>query len=214
MAKPVPLTVTLVMLTLALPVLVSVRVWEAVLPAATVPKLTLVGPAVSATVEALACAVTGREAPTEEVLVMMATDPLKAPAALGVNMTVKLLLVPGLNNVDPENPLMLSPVPLATTPVTVSGAPPSFVNFKVWEVGAPTTAEVKLMLEGVTCNSGPAGAACALIPLGVETQPINAGTAATNTASDKSVRDLATIVLAILPSKKKPARLTHLSGQS
>jgi hypothetical protein len=76
---------------------------------------------------------------------------------------------------------------------------------------------VKLILEGVTCNCAPAGAAGpagALFPLGVATQPINAGTAITNAPSDKSIRDLATIFLAILPSEKKPTRLTHLSGQA
>jgi hypothetical protein len=112
---------------------------------------------------------------------------------------------------------MLRPLPLATTPITVSAEPPSFVSFNVCEVCTPTTAEVKLMLEGVTCNCGPAGsagAAGALFALGVATQPINAGTAAASAASDKSIRDLATIFLAILPSEKKPARLTHRSGQS
>jgi hypothetical protein len=145
---------------------------------------------------------------------MMATDPVKAPAAFGVSKTVKLLLVPGLNNVEPENPLILRPVPLATTPVTVSAEPPSFVNFKVCDVCTPTTAEVKLILEGVTCNCGPVGVIAALFPPGVATQPISTGTAAVNTASDKSIRDLATIFLAILPSEKNPTRLTHLSGQS
>lgn len=145
---------------------------------------------------------------------MMATDPVKAPAAFGVSKTVKLLLVPGLNNVEPENPLILRPVPLATTPVTVSAEPPSFVNFKVCEVCTPTTAEVKLILDGVTSNCGLVGVIAPVVPLGVATQPINAGTAAANAANDKSVRDLATNFLAILPSQKKPTRLTHLSGQS
>jgi hypothetical protein len=144
----------------------------------------------------------------------MATDPVKAPAALGVSKTVTLLLVPGLNKVEPENPLILRPVPLATTPVTVSAEPPSLVNFKVCEVCTPTTAEVKLILEGVTCNCAPVGVIAAVFPWGVATQPINTGTAAVHAANDKSIRDLATILLAILPSEKKPARLTHISGQS
>jgi hypothetical protein len=197
--------------------LVIVRFSEAVLPAATVPKLRLAGPTARDFAALAAFAATGKDAPTEGVLVMMATDPVKAPAALGVSRTVKLLLVPGLNKVEPENPLILRPVPLATTPVTVSAEPPSLVNFKVCDVCTPTTAEVKLILDGVTCNSGPAGAmgvTAVVFPLGVATQPINTGTAAANTASDNSIRDLAAILWAILPSEKNPARLTHVSGQS
>ena len=126
MLNPVPLKETFETVTATFPLFVSVKFCDAVLPALTVPKLTLAGPTERDRSSLAASPVTGREALTDATLVMIDTVPLKAPLLFGVTSTVSVLLVPGANSVEPEKPLTLTPLPLATTPTTVSEAFPLF----------------------------------------------------------------------------------------
>jgi hypothetical protein len=176
MLNAAPLTEICEIVTSLFPVFVSVISCETGLSAATEPKLRLEGPTEIASFAAATSPVTGNAAVTAAVFVNTETDPLKAPAAFGVNCTVKVLLVPGFNSVDPENPLMLKPAPLAITPVTVSASSPVFESLNDSELCTPAIAEEKLMLDGVTSSRGSSTNEGALLAIGAATQPIKNGT--------------------------------------
>jgi hypothetical protein len=211
MLKPVPLSVTCETVTVLFPVLVSVKLCDADLPAASVPKFTLVGPTASAKSLPAASPVTGKDALTLATLVRIETVPLNVPLLFGVTCTVKVLLVPGFSKVEPVNPLMLRPLPLATTPVTVTAAPPSLAIFSVCEVCVPTTVEPKLILDGVIARAGSKGVTGDVAVPRVETQPTN-GIAASAVANDKVSRQLALKFFPVFTKRIKPIRLTLRSG--
>jgi hypothetical protein len=185
MPNPVPLTQIFDTVTSVFPVFVSVTLCDAVLPALTVPKFTLVGPTAIASFAAATVPAIGTAAFIVAVLVITERLPLNVPAALGVNCTVRLLLVPGFNNVDPENPLIPKPEPLATTPVTVSGSSPVFANCRVCELCTPTTAEEKSILEGVTTRRAEDTIPGVPLAIGDATHPMSEGVIAATLANAK-----------------------------
>src|SRR5271156_4246573 len=184
--KPVPFTLTLETVTSVFPVFVKVTFCETVLPAVTVPKLKLEGPTEIASFALATSPVTGSSVEAAAVFVNTETDPANVPATFGVNCTVSVLLVPGFSSVEPENPLILKPAPLAMTPVTVKAASPVFESFKVCEACTPTIAEEKLTLEGVTSSRGASVKAGVLPIIGDVAQPIEKGIIATAIASIKT----------------------------
>jgi hypothetical protein len=129
--NPVPLTLTLETVTTVFPVFDNVTFCVTGLSALTVPKLKLEGPTETTELAVATSPVTGSAAVTAAVLVKTDTVPLNAPEVWGVNCTVIVLLVPGFSCVEPENPLMLKPAPLAMTPVTVKASSPVFASFNV-----------------------------------------------------------------------------------
>ena len=57
------------------------------------------------------------------------TFPVAAPAAVGVNVTVKLALCPAVSVTGAVMPLKVNPVPLIATSEIVTLEPPVFVTF-------------------------------------------------------------------------------------
>src|SRR5271154_398706 len=212
--KPVPLTATFETATSAFPVFFPAPLSSAVLPAVTVPKLKLEGPTEIASFALATSRVPGSAAVTAAVFVNTETDPVNVPAAFGVNCTVRLLLVPGFSSVEPENPLILKPAPLAMTPVTVKAALPVFESCKVCEACTPTIAEEKLTLEGVTSSRGASVKAGVLPIIGDVAQPVEKGIIAAAIASIKASCQLARCLPASANRRDHPTCFTHISGYS
>src|SRR5512146_681257 len=123
--------------TLALPVLLSVIVWLALLPTFTLPKLTLVGAAESCAMpwpDPLSATVTGEV----ELLFTRLTLPLAEPPVVGANVTVKLLVWPGVRVNGTVMPLMLNPVPEAVACEIVRFAEPGLLKVTVCVALLPT----------------------------------------------------------------------------
>ncbi len=214
MPNAVPLTEICEIVTGLFPVFVSVIPCETALLVATVPKLTLEGPTEMAKLAAATSPVTGSAAVTPAVFVDTETDPVNAPVAFGVNCTVNVPLVPGFNSVEPENPLMLNPVPVAAIPVTVSASSPVFETVSDWALCTPATAEEKLMLDGVTSSRGVSTNEGALVAIGVTMQPYKKGMIATTLAATKINCRRTLFGLASVNRRVHPAFFTLISKQS
>ena len=212
--NPVPLAKIFDTVISVFPVFVNVTLCDAILPALTVPKFTLVGPTAIASFAAATVPDTGTAAFIVAVLVVTETFPVNAPAAFGVNSTVRVLVVPGFNKVDPENPLMLKPEPLVTTPVTVNASSPVFATCTVCELCTPTTAEEKSMLEGVTTSRAAAASPGVPLAIGDATHPTSEGVIAAMLATAKYSRQLRLLRPTLANHKENPDCLTLISGQS
>lgn len=110
---PVIVTCEIVMLVPPLFVTVSDRL--CVPPTATLPNARLVGFATSAPADAVPVAVKGMFNVGFDAFEVIATLPLTAPAAVGVNNTLKLALWPAVRVTGALIPLTLNPVPLTAT---------------------------------------------------------------------------------------------------
>jgi hypothetical protein len=124
--KPVPDALAAVIVTLAVPEFVSVTDCDALLPSATLPKLTLVGFGVRAPCAPvpLRAIVSGEPG----ALLVIETLPLALPAVVGVNLEVKEVLAPALIVSGTVKPLIVKPVPDALAAVIVTLPVPEFVR--------------------------------------------------------------------------------------
>jgi hypothetical protein len=151
--------VAAVMFSAALPVLVSVTVFEALLPMVTLLKATEDGLIAScdcvAVPEPLRLIVSGDPG----ALLATETLPLALPAVVGENFTVKELVAPGFK-VPAENPLSEKPAPEALAADTETGAVPVLVSVTETDPVLPIRTLPKLMLEGFA-DSTP----CVPVPL-------------------------------------------------
>ena|SRR5438874_3766525 len=109
--NPVPAVVTLEIVTLELPLFVSVTLDEPLAPRFTFPKLRLVGFAASRRVGVVP--VPPREIDRGEpgALLTSETEPLTVPAALGENTALKEAVLPGAIVKGMAKPVMLKPAP-------------------------------------------------------------------------------------------------------
>jgi len=135
--NPVPLTATCEIVTLVPPVFVTVSRSDELLPTVTVPKLRLVGFDVSRPGET-PVAVRGISSAGFDALDMTVTLPVAAPAEVGVNRTLKLVLCPAPTVIGVVTPLKLNPVPLMATPEIVTLVPPVFVRVSESDESLPT----------------------------------------------------------------------------
>jgi len=103
----VALTVTVEMVTLEVPLLVSVTLWEPELPALMFPKLRLVGFAVSVTVAATPVPLKDIVVGEPGALLVMVTVPVKLPAVVGANTALNVALFPAARVTGVASPLML-----------------------------------------------------------------------------------------------------------
>jgi hypothetical protein len=145
--NPVPVTATCDIEMLVLPVFVRVsdRAWVCAI--CTLPKLRLVGFAPSAPA-ATPVPDRGIFKVGFEAVEVMATLPLTAPAAVGVNETLKLVLCPAVSVSGVVMPLRLNPDPLAVAAEIVMLEPPVFVKVSDKVCLTPTAALPKLRLVG------------------------------------------------------------------
>ena len=87
-------------------------------------------------------------------LLVIETLPESAPAAVGLNATVKVTLEPAATVAGTARPEMLKPEPAAFTCEIASGAVPVFESLIVWLASAFTATLPKFTEEGVTLISG------------------------------------------------------------
>lgn len=127
MVNPAPLTPTLVMLTLVFPLLLSVTACWVFVPVVTELKFTLLGLALSAVLDATPEPVNGMVMfGTVGSLLESTTLPVAAPAALGENNTLNVVLPAAAMFIGVESPVMVKPVPVTEEELKVSVAAPVF----------------------------------------------------------------------------------------
>ncbi len=88
------------------------------------------------------------------------TVPVTAPAAVGENFTLKVVLCPAPSVAGTERPVMLNPVPEALPCERVMLAVPGFVKVTFTVPLAPTSKLPKLMLDGFAVK-----APCTAVPV-------------------------------------------------
>lgn len=144
-AKFVPVMLTCEMVTLALPVLVSVTDFEALLPALTLPKLRLLALAESVCVAVVLLPVS--ETVDDEELALLTSDkvPVTLPAVCGAKTTVNEAFCPAEMLAGKVRPLMLKPLPVTFAWETVSVALPVLLICRGWELLVPVVMLGKVM---------------------------------------------------------------------
>ena len=106
------LTETCEMVRLVFPLLVMVTLFELELPAFTLPKLRLVGLAVSDDVAVTPVPLRDTAAGEFGALLVIDRLPVTAPADAGANFSVKLLDCPAVKESGSVNPAVLNPLPV------------------------------------------------------------------------------------------------------
>ena len=137
------------MLTLELPVLVTVTVCGLLLPTNTLPKLKLVGLAVSWNVAATPVPLSGIAVGELGALLTSDTEPVTLPAAVGVNAALNVALAPAAIVCGTLRPVMLKPVPVTVACEIVALAVPVFFKVIVCEALFPVMTLPKAALDGV-----------------------------------------------------------------
>lgn len=160
--KPLPLDVTAEMVTVAVPVLVSVTLCDALLPTVTFPKDRLVGLTLSLRFRPRPL----RETNVGEFVAALATDTLPDTvfSSAGENWAEKVPVCPGARLRGKATPLMLKPVPLTLAWVTTRFELPVLVRLTVCVLLLPTITSPKATLPGLALSGGGDAWGAALCP--------------------------------------------------
>src|SRR5713226_2156141 len=142
------------MLTLELPVSVSVTVCAALLPKFTLPKLRLVGFAVSRKVAVTPVPLRAIASGELGALLTSETAPVTLPAALGVKPTLNVALLPAAMVTGAVMPVRLKSLPDTVAWEIVTLALPVLDSLMVCELLVPVTTLPKLALEGIVASCG------------------------------------------------------------
>lgn len=143
--------------TLAVPVFVTVMDWVPLLPTATDPKLTLEGLALSW--PSVPVPDNAIDAGDPGALLTIEMPPVAAPATVGVKIAENDALLPALIVIGMLAPLMLNPVPDGDAADTVSVAVPALVSVTVCVPLLPTDTLPKATLAGLIVSCG-----CVAVP--------------------------------------------------
>lgn len=135
--NPLPDAAALDTLTAAPPVFVTVTGTVLLLPRATLPKLVLVGFAVTAP-GASPVPESGRLSGDPVASDTIASAPVAAPAAVGAKPTLKVTLWFAASVTGTESPLTEKPAPLALAREMVTEVPPVLVKVSDWLDALPT----------------------------------------------------------------------------
>lgn len=147
--NPVPVAEALVIVTLELPVFVSVTFSELLLPSLTLAKFKLVGFALKVRVAAWPVPLKAMESGEFGALLTIEIEPLTFPAPVGVNTALKVLLLPALIVIGSAGILLIvNPVPETVACETDTAAVPPFVRLIVWELLLPTVTVPRFALDG------------------------------------------------------------------
>jgi len=138
------LTLSCEIVTLLLPLFVSVTVFEFDVPAFTLPKLTLVG--LADIVTDAATPVPLRETVLGEfgALLTIFIVPLRLPAVVGAKVALKVVLCPAARDAGVVKPLALYAAPLIVICEMVREAVPELVTVKLCDLVCPSTILPKL----------------------------------------------------------------------
>jgi hypothetical protein len=150
MLKPVPVTEADVIVTAAVPPLVSVIGVVFVLPVVTLPNATDVGFAESCGAVPVPLSEIASGEPGALLVIEMLPEAL--PADAGANCAVKAALEPALMVSGVVSPDMLKPVPDADAAEIVTLAVPELVSVMVCVPLLPTATLPKLKLDGLALN--------------------------------------------------------------
>lgn len=149
--KPEPVAVAAVMVTLDPPVLVTVSESVLFLLTCTVPKLRLVGFALSVPA-ASPVPVRGMVSVGLVALLVIERFPLTSPVAVGVKMTLKVFVWPAVKVTGKLSPVILKPAG-ADAAVMVTLVPPELVRVSERVVLEPTVTLPKLRLVGLAVSA-------------------------------------------------------------
>jgi hypothetical protein len=142
-----------VMLTAAVPVLLTMIDWFPLLPTCTDPKFTLAGDAdnspTGAAVPVPLSAMTREGSPASLVIVM---DPEALPVAVGVNVVVRVTLDEGFTVAGVVTPLTLYAAPVTEIAEMCTAAVPVLFKTTCWVPLLPTCIDPKLTLVGEADN--------------------------------------------------------------
>ena len=122
--NPAPVTVTVEMVTLALPLLVSATLSELLLPSLTLPKLKLEVLKPNTLVEAMPVPLSAIDRGELGALLTSEIEPVTAPAAVGAKIALKVVFVPATMVSGALMPEILNPVPVTLTEEMVKLAEP------------------------------------------------------------------------------------------
>lgn len=122
--------------------------WGALLPTATLPKLTLAGLIVSCGCAAVPDPVKGIVSGEPGAVLLIEILPVAVPAADGENFAVNVVVFPAASVAGTDRPVKLYPVPEALPCEMVMLAVPEFVRMTFTDALAPTSKLPKLTLEG------------------------------------------------------------------
>lgn len=148
--NPEPLAASWVMVTAALPELVSETVCEVLLPTEAFPKLMVEGLAVSCGWEATPVPVRPITCGEFGALLTREMLPVRAAAEEGTNLAVKVVLCPETRVDGVARPLILTPAPEIVICEMVTVAEPELVKVIGDEPLEPTITLPKFTLEGLT----------------------------------------------------------------
>ncbi|MGB8535946.1 MAG: hypothetical protein WCD57_06000, partial [Acidobacteriaceae bacterium] len=137
--NPVPVVVTLAIVTFEFPLFVKVALKVLLLPSFTFPKLKLVGLAPSKSVAAPPVPLNGIVSGELGPLLTRDTDPLTLPVLVGANAALKVVLAPAASVAGIERPLIVKPVPVTFACEIVMLAVPLFFRLMVCELVLPVT---------------------------------------------------------------------------
>jgi hypothetical protein len=152
--NPAPLSLICAMVTLEFPEFVKVTLCVAEDPVFTFPKAMLVVLKASACIAATPVPLSAIAAGEVGALLTTLILPVAAPAAAGLNCTLKLPVWPDISVIGSANLPMLNPRPVTLTWLTDSVPVPVFCNWIVCEAGEPTVTFPKLALDGVIPDAG------------------------------------------------------------
>ena len=144
--KPTPVTETVEIFMLEFPVFVNVELNDLLVPGVTVPKFKLAGLTPSEVLAAEPVPVTSITSGDGTPFVTSVIEPLTAEDDAGVNTALKVALELGAIAVDVDNPVKLTPAPLAANCEKVSAALPLLWSVIGWVLVFPTTTFPKLTL--------------------------------------------------------------------
>lgn len=211
--KPAPLTLTLDIFMSEFPVFVSVELKVLLLPSATVLKFKLLGLKPNDAWAPEPVPVTPITNGEGTPFVTSVMEPMTAKLELGANTALNVTLEFGAMVVDVDNPVKLTPVPLAANCENVSVALPLFLSVIGCEFVFPTTTFPKLTFDVLAdtnaCRPTPlseiaAGALSVL--LAMETAPVTGpGAVGANLTAARIVFPGARFAGADSPLNVKPA---------
>ena len=154
--NPVPAAVMLEILTAVFPEFVSTTCLGTLVPVATVPKLTLVGFAVSWPTAAFAVPLRAIVRVELEASLLTVIAPVSLPAVVGLKFAVSVAVCDAFRVAGVVRPLTEKPVPVAATLEIFTAALPALVRTICCELLLPVVTVPKLTLAGLA-DSWPTG---------------------------------------------------------
>ena len=139
-----------------LPVFLRVTASFCALPIAWLPKFRLAGHAEIVRVPVSPVPLTLSVSSWAPELLLSVIVPLPAPTAVGLNVSVRFLVLPAASVTGRVKPLVEKPAPLTLTLAMVALPDPGFFNCTVWEMLVPTVTFPNWTLPGFACRAAPA----------------------------------------------------------